>query len=50
VVKVIKNGFSVSLVPYTLQHTTFHRKKVGDVFNVEFDILAKYLKSLMGKK
>lgn len=38
-----KNLFSVALVPYSLKHTTLGDKKVGDLVNIEFDILGKYV-------
>ena len=38
-----RNCFTVSLIPYTLQHTTLGDLKNGDCVNVEFDILAKYV-------
>ncbi|MEK7479155.1 MAG: riboflavin synthase [Patescibacteria group bacterium] len=34
--------FSVSLVSYTLENTTLGERKVGDLVNLELDILAKY--------
>jgi riboflavin synthase len=37
------NLFSVSLVNYSLTHTTIRDKKIGDPVNLEFDILGKYL-------
>ena len=40
--------FSVALIPHTLNVTTWHDKKVGDIVNVEVDIMAKYIKSLLG--
>ncbi len=46
VTKVRPLYFAVKLIPYTLENTTFKNKKVGSFFNVEFDILAKYLKKL----
>ncbi len=40
----VQNGFvEVSLIPHTLQNTTFQYLKKGDFLNVEFDILAKYI-------
>lgn len=36
-------GFSVALIPHTLEHTTLGSKKVGDRINLETDILAKYI-------
>jgi len=35
--------FSVSLTDYTLQNTILGEKKAGDLVNIEFDILAKYV-------
>jgi riboflavin synthase len=39
-------SFTVSLVAYTLQHTTLRHKKPGDVVNLEVDIIAKYVEKL----
>jgi len=39
-------SFTVSLVAYTLQHTTLKHKKPGDVVNLEVDIIAKYVEKL----
>lgn len=41
--------FDVMLVPYTLDHTTFGQMQPGEPVNLEVDILAKYVASLMGK-
>ncbi len=35
--------FEVSILPYTMEETNLHGKKVGDGVNIEFDILGKYL-------
>ena len=43
-------SFVVSLVSYTLQHTTLGRKKPGDVVNLEVDIIAKYVERLVGER
>jgi riboflavin synthase len=37
-----ENAFSVAIIPYTLQHTTFGTLNIGDEVNIEFDILGKY--------
>ena len=37
-------SFQVSLVDYTRQHTTLGNRRVGDVVNLEVDIMAKYIK------
>ncbi|MGB5347961.1 MAG: riboflavin synthase [Polyangiales bacterium] len=41
--------FDVMLVPYTLEETTFGEMADGAKVNLEVDILAKYVASLMGK-
>lgn len=47
VVSVTKNTFNVSLVDYTLEHTTLADKHIGDVVNVEFDVVAKYVDKMV---
>lgn len=41
------NAFSVAIIPYTYEHTTFHTLKVGHRVNLEFDMIGKYVKRLM---
>ncbi len=48
VVNSKENEFSVALIPYTMEHTNFNTFKVGTVVNLEFDVVGKYLKKLMG--
>jgi riboflavin synthase len=46
-----ENGtFSVALVPHTLAATTLGSVSVGDRVNLEVDILAKYVESLLGRR
>jgi riboflavin synthase len=40
------NTFSVAIIPYTYEHTTFKTLKVGDTVNLEFDVIGKYVKRL----
>ncbi len=47
VVEVGADWFTVSLIPYTLENTTFKWRKVGDVVNLEVDILAKYVRHML---
>ena len=43
-----KNGnFSVAIIPYTYEHTSFHELKVGDEVNLEFDIIGKYIQRII---
>jgi len=46
-VDVLPNMFTVSLVPYTLEHTNLGERKVGDRVNLEVDIVAKYIEKLL---
>lgn len=41
--------FTVAIIPYTFEHTTFGRLREGDIVNLEFDIIGKYVKRLLGK-
>jgi riboflavin synthase len=35
------------VIPYTLEHTTLRDRRVGDPVNLEVDVLAKYVESLV---
>jgi riboflavin synthase len=35
--------FTVTIIPYTFEHTNFHALEAGDIVNIEFDVLGKYL-------
>lgn len=41
-----KNEFSVAIIPYTYEHTTFSNLKTGDRVNLEFDVIGKYVKRI----
>jgi riboflavin synthase len=40
-------GFEVALVPHTIAHTTFAQTAVGDVVNLEVDLVARYVERLL---
>jgi len=42
-----KNKFSVAIIPYTLENTNFKNLKKGDLVNIEFDIIGKYVQRMM---
>jgi len=42
-----KESFIVSLIPHTAGQTTLAMKKTGDSVNIETDMIAKYVESLM---
>lgn len=43
VVDVGRDFFTVSIIPKTLAMTTFQFRKVGDIVNIETDIIGKYI-------
>ncbi len=44
---VVGNRFSVNLIPHTLTHTTWGRKKPQDPVNIEVDMFARYVARMM---
>lgn len=46
VVRARPRRFTVSLLAYTLSHSTLGRKEPGDRVNIEVDLVAKYLGKL----
>ncbi len=46
VVDSFENSFSVAIIPYTFENTSFKNLKKGDKVNLEFDIVGKYLQKL----
>jgi riboflavin synthase len=47
VVNSKKNSFGVAIIPYTYENTNFHKFKVGDLVNLEFDVIGKYVAKLL---
>jgi riboflavin synthase len=43
------NHVSVWLIPETLSKTNLSKKKLGDLLNVEVDVLAKYVERLIAR-
>jgi riboflavin synthase len=41
--------FEVSLIPTTLTHTNLGAKQIGDLVNLESDILARHVERLLQK-
>ena len=49
---VVQKGaasFTLSVIPYTLKNTNLREKSVGSRVNLEVDILAKYVESLLAR-
>jgi riboflavin synthase len=47
VVNSRKNSFSVAIIPYTFEKTNMKFIKFGDIVNLEFDVLGKYISKLL---
>ena len=47
VAEVLPKSFVACIIPYTKRHTNLDRAQAGDLVNVEFDILAKYVERLL---
>ena len=42
-----KTSFSVAIIPYTYENTNFKYLKNGDIVNLEFDVIGKYVTRLL---
>ena len=42
-----QNTFSVAIIPYTYNHTNFKNIKLGELVNIEFDIIGKYISKII---
>ncbi len=47
---VSDNAFSVAIIPYTYEHTNFNGLKPGNLVNIEFDIVGKYIAKIQSGK
>ena len=47
VVSVLDSSFTISVIPYTLENTNLQEREISDSVNLEVDILAKYVESLL---
>ncbi len=50
VAEVDEAGFTVSLIPETLERTTLGTREPGSVVNLEVDVLAKYVEKLLQRR
>lgn len=41
------NRFRVAIIPYTYEHTSFGQLEVGQLVNLEFDVIGKYLQKII---
>ena len=50
VVQRAGNRFTISVIPFTMRNTNLQERAVGDGVNLEADILAKYVESLLAAR
>ena len=49
VFNVTNNSFDVTIIPYTYDNTNFNKINVGDIVNIEYDMIGKYLAKFNNK-
>jgi riboflavin synthase len=49
VADVLSKSFVMWIIPYTKTHTNLDRVQAGDLMNLEFDILAKYVERMVSR-
>lgn len=47
VAEKLRNAVRVSIIPHTIEHTNFKYLKAGSRVNIEVDVLAKYVESIL---
>lgn len=48
VADLTKDSFSVSIIPHTLSETILGTKRIGNIVNLENDVIGKYVERLIG--
>ncbi len=43
------SGFTIAVIPHTIEATTLHERRAGDKVNLEADVLGKYVEKLLGR-
>tara|TARA_B100000686_G_C16438368_1_gene785711 strand:- start:5 stop:598 length:594 start_codon:yes stop_codon:yes gene_type:complete len=49
IAKILDDGFQIAIIPQTLKLTNLIYLKKGDLVNIEFDVLGKYIKNFLKK-
>lgn len=47
VARLFSDRFEVAIIPFTFENTIFHEYRAGSKVNLEFDIIGKYIESLL---
>jgi len=46
---IVGNSIEIAVIPYTFNNTSLKEKRIGDLVNVEVDILGKYVENFLKK-
>jgi riboflavin synthase len=49
IAELLTKSFAVWIIPHTKRHTNIDEIKAGDLVNIEFDILAKYVERMLAR-
>jgi len=49
IAELLQKSFAVWIIPHTKQHTNVDKIESGDLVNIEFDILAKYVERMLAR-
>jgi len=47
IAELLPKSFAVWIIPHTMRHTNMEKMAAGDLVNIEFDILAKYVERML---
>lgn len=47
VAELSDEGFTISVIPHTFDHTVLSQRRAGDAVNLEVDVLARYIERLL---
>jgi len=49
IAELLEKSFAVWIIPHTKRHTNLDKITAGDLVNIEFDILAKYVERMLAR-
>jgi riboflavin synthase len=49
IAELLEKSFAVWIIPHTKRHTNIDKIEAGELLNVEFDILAKYVERMLAR-
>ncbi|MDQ3141693.1 MAG: riboflavin synthase [Bacteroidota bacterium] len=50
IAEINDQSFSTAIIPYTFEHTQFYQTRIGDLVNLEYDVLGKYIVNWMERR